>query len=415
MRVRVLDFLRSDFPDRDRILPVDLQVEYRLLCSGVLHRDLGGADWTRSDVARILATGPFDLLVASRPIDQYPQELALRFRCPMVTETYENWSFGHCPDDEVAADLCALLSLITRRLIVVRTKVREVYVGDKSGVGPPLQDFPIPLAGVGFAWPDRGGSVLTGFEQKGEKVELRQELRSYRPLPVAIDPGDLLNTLEAVARQEDTLATRLVAAARRYHNALRVLYADTGLAYLLLVSAVETLATQAESYTPTPAQHMANRADLVAILKQCGLDTDQIERVFAIVMKPMPWTRQRFMRFIETYVPEDVWEETDPLYPNLPLKPFGLLPTRDKLRPILGAIYAKRSAGSHAGQPYPAYVSIGSLPTISSDAMRALRATAEADRLPPVTWFERVAQGTLVRFMRSLSTDGSGEREAGSE
>jgi hypothetical protein len=84
MRLRVLDFLRADFPDR--VATDERQFEYRLLCSGTLHRDLVG-NWTKSDAARVLSTDHFGLIVAEIPIDRYPQELALRFTCAVVNET----------------------------------------------------------------------------------------------------------------------------------------------------------------------------------------------------------------------------------------------------------------------------------------------------------------------------------------
>jgi hypothetical protein len=43
---------KSDLDDRE--------VEYRLLCSGMLHREVVG-DWRHSDAGRMLLTGAFEL------------------------------------------------------------------------------------------------------------------------------------------------------------------------------------------------------------------------------------------------------------------------------------------------------------------------------------------------------------------
>jgi hypothetical protein len=99
-------------------------------------------DWSISDGARILLRLPVELLVASQPYDEYPQELVLRFVAPLVKETSGISTHLYYPDEEIASDLAALLTLLCRRLVTVATKVREQY--DTTTSPSILADFPVP-------------------------------------------------------------------------------------------------------------------------------------------------------------------------------------------------------------------------------------------------------------------------------
>jgi hypothetical protein len=103
----------------------------------------------------------------------------------------------------------------------------------------------------------------------------------------------------------------------------------------------------------------------------------------------MTWSRERFVRFIEENLDDEIWSEPDPLYPNLSFP--SLAPKKDNLRTMLGDLYRQRSAGSHEGQLYPSYVAMGTSPWITDEAIRAFKAAAESDR-PPISWFERLVQ-----------------------
>jgi hypothetical protein len=82
--MHILDFLKSATEGVERGNDDSIRVEYRLVCSGTLFPDNFMGDWSRSDVARILLCHPVELLVASRPYDNYPQELVVpTFRIPL--------------------------------------------------------------------------------------------------------------------------------------------------------------------------------------------------------------------------------------------------------------------------------------------------------------------------------------------
>ena len=57
-----------------------VRVEYRLICSGMVRPAHFLGDWSHSDGARILLMLPVELMVASRPYDDYPQAARVAIR-----------------------------------------------------------------------------------------------------------------------------------------------------------------------------------------------------------------------------------------------------------------------------------------------------------------------------------------------
>jgi hypothetical protein len=87
--------------------------------------------WRKSDLSRILLERPFPIFVASQPFDSYPQELCVRVTLNFVTETGGSpamrGSITFLPDSDVIDDLCAVLTLLSRRLVSVVAKTREKH------------------------------------------------------------------------------------------------------------------------------------------------------------------------------------------------------------------------------------------------------------------------------------------------
>lgn len=61
----------------------DLVVEYRFACSGEFFSSEPAPgkdpdDWRQTEMSRLLLSSPFELYVASRPFESFPQELCFR-------------------------------------------------------------------------------------------------------------------------------------------------------------------------------------------------------------------------------------------------------------------------------------------------------------------------------------------------
>jgi hypothetical protein len=155
---------------RDRAIGVE--VEYRLACSGEFYnRKVQTWDWRKSDVARILLDQPFSIFVTSRPFDSYPQELCARMTLNFVGEDggapNARHSITFLPDDDVVEDLCAVLSLLSRRLVSTITKTREKHDDPDTPHWFP-SDMPMPILDRPkvIAWRPKPGTVITGWDSQ---------------------------------------------------------------------------------------------------------------------------------------------------------------------------------------------------------------------------------------------------------
>ncbi len=401
---RILEFLRGSFCGAHGD---EATVEYRLVCSGVLYNSrVLTADWTRSDACRILSPSSFKLIVASSPIDEYPQELALSFRCPVVRESYKQQTgivdqFMFRPDGEIIAGLASLLTVFTRRLITVRAKVREMYEASNSDVAAEFRDMPIPIGDrLGTYWPPRPASVTTTPVSTDKGWDVRTDVHSHMPDPVPFDPGSLKGFLSWVARQPDDVAEAFLGASRLYQKALAMMLEDADVAYLLLTMALDTIAgTVLKKYKPDPGEIVNRGQYLAKILGGTNLSKEEITQVILAAAKDNRWSTEKFVKFVKTYLSAAILTSPDPLYPGLGFD--WLNPSPNDLEEALRQVYARRSAASHGGRGYPAYITLGTSVSIHYDVIRSMHADSEKKKLPPITWFERVVQGSLMGLFAS--------------
>ena len=111
----MLEFLRTARGGCEAVSAGNVGVEYRLACSGELYnRNVQTLDWRRTDISRVLLKEPFELFVASQPFATYPQELCLRMTLRRVEEKDGNSTVIFIPDEDVAEDLCSILSVLSR-------------------------------------------------------------------------------------------------------------------------------------------------------------------------------------------------------------------------------------------------------------------------------------------------------------
>ncbi len=348
----------------------------------------------------------FKLIVASSPIDEYPQELALSFTCPVVEESYKQQTgivdhFMFRPDGEIIAGLASLLTVFTRRLITVRAKVREMREASASDVVEEFRDMPIPIGDrLGTYWPPRPAAVIRTPVATEKGWEVRTEVQSYMPEPVPVDPESLENFLLWVTRQPDDVAEAFLGASRLYQKALAMMLEDADVAYLMLTMALDTLAgTILKGYTPDPIEIERRRQDLAQVLRRMNLSNGEITEAILTAAKDNPWSTEKFVTFVKKHLPVATLSSPDPLYPGLGFD--WLNPSPDDLEEALRQVYRQRSAASHGGRGYPAYVTLGTSASISYDVIRSMHAEWTKKKLPPITWFERVVQASLMGLFAS--------------
>lgn len=364
--------------------------EYRLLCSGELYNStVQTADWRKSDATRVLLESPFLLFICSRPFNDYPQELALRFEAPMVTEIQGNSTSRFYPDDEIARDLASVLSLILRRNISVAGKVRETHPQYHEKEPEYLRDWPIDFINTQQSqfWPRKPSGVI--YRPDG-----LAEIEDYNPPPLGIDPKSLKHTLTTLGGSK--LAESLIFSARLYWLAFQHIHRDVGLAYQLLVSSIEaTAATSLRHYLPPRIEMINTKKKVLELALRMGLERVEAEKLALEAAADLGWSAKKFVKFIVDHVGDEIWSQDDLFHP-----PEIILPNPDSFEQSLRLIYRARSGASHRGKSFPSSALVGLGPTIPSKAVMDLIPSKSA--FPPVVWFERIVSSALNGFITKM-------------
>ena len=361
-----------------------VEVEFRLICQGVLYPSGIVGDWRKSDGARMLLLGPFQLLVASHPYDDFPQELALRFAARSVTERTDNQIRILRPTYDIASDLAAILTLLCRRLITVAVEVRRKH--DSGGLPEPLRDYPLPIVGAENPshWSRRPVHVVTGLH--GQKIT------DYQPPPKGFDEGTVTQVLERLPIL--SCAEDIIRAARRYSLAMELVENRPEIAYQMLISAVETMAGAAlNSWVPDEDQQLTTQGNVVKACVKAGLSEEAAREVALEACKGNPWSRRKFIKFVMDHVGDDVFETEDDLF----IVTEHFAPKKEDLKKALSDVYSMRSGASHSGESFPASASIGPSPMLPSEAVRDQMAGKKV--FPPIGWFERVVNSAFCNFI----------------
>jgi hypothetical protein len=328
------------------------------------------------------------LIVSSHPFDEFPQELALRFSAPLVTENYGQSSSMFYPDDDIARDFSALLTLLCRRLVTVAAKIREGYPKRRPDEPPFYQDWPI-----GFVkslkpahWKYKPSTFVYG--QDGIS-----DITDYNPSPLGIDPVRLKHLLASISRHP--LAESIVLSARLYSLALRQIEEDIDIAYQLLISSVETMANAAlKDYTPTENEKIEVKRSVAKLAKQFGLSDEQANLLAIEACRGIPWASRKFTKFIADNTNDKLWEEDD-----LFKLPTSFSPKREDFVPTLDTIYSARGKLTHGGHPFPASSAIGVGPTAPSRAFMSIFQSSKP--FPPIAWFEHVVNNAINGFIEN--------------
>ena len=374
-----------------------LCADYRLLCSGSIYRRTEG-EWYKSEGARFLLEPPLVLYAVSRPFDEYPLELALRLRVARVEETKpgrpglrpaEEGAPGLMmtmrsvhPDEEVARDLAALLTVLCRRLITVAGKSAE-----RAPYQYPEFDFvPLPLATSmrKVYWPPFPATVAISFDGK-------QEVRYYNPLPKPVDPDTLTALLLGLPRIEH--ADSLVASARAYSRALELIRNHPDAAYQLLVSAVETIANRVlKKWQPDDEAKVEHQRTVFKLAAEFGLGEQAARKLALEACKGEHWAKRKFREFLTANTDDTICDKEDDLFrPALPLE---LLPHKEDFQRTLGRIYDARCDATHWGRQFPVAGSFSGGPTIPTELAWAWLSSD----FPPIAWFERIVNIAIRTF-----------------
>ena len=381
-----------------------VEFEYRLICSGEIYNsEVETFDYRKSVGCRLLLNGPFSLFVCSE-FNQYPLELCLRFSLPRIEERSPSSVIAYHPDEEIARDISAVLTLYFRRLITVSCKTREDKEDNEYNYPNVVQKWPVAFTSSinKIAWKQKPAILVT----KPDNGKVTQEVINYNPPLLGIKPSELLAFLNMLSRCE--YVNEFILAARLYTLALQKIEDEVDISYALLVPCIESLANSYfEDYQPTDEEKIDSQAKLIKAASKYNLSKDDIKQLaLTAASQGQKWNLKKFLKFIEDFCTDKIWEK-DELF-----KLEGvLLPSKVDFEKALKTIYNSRSEFQHQGKSFPEVAKIGGGPTISIKASHSL---LSGEKFPSIYWFERVVNLTLKNFL-IRSSMGAQSNSAGIE
>lgn len=374
--------------------PYDFDVEYRLACSGEFYNSsVGVGTWRSFEMARLLLERPFALYVVSRPFDRFPQELCLRLGLNWIMEHQPGGgSIGSSPPyDELVEDICAVLTLLSRRLVIPAFEARVLFSRDREDMRADSfrYDVPSPILGLGNV--GSRGLRLSRSERKDGTVTIVE----HTPPALRVDSGALERAFLSLSQGQH--ASGIIQAARAYSSALQLILVRPEVAYQLLISAVETLASGVFSdYRPSRDDMIERKHSVASKAKSFGLSAEQADDLALEACKDDSWAGRKFKEFFRKYSSEETWEPDD----MFPLAE-GWEPERKDIGRVLSAIYTARSKHLHEGKEFPEWIAHQATVAVPGSFYSL---PGPAEYVPPVTWFERLVS-SAIRCLLAAESD----------
>jgi hypothetical protein len=337
------------FAHKDDVVKSDLDkrfesIEYHLICFGELAAPyLGGGPEHNIEARWIFRERPYRLFSVT-DLGRIPQELCLMFDCYVEEKKVGSGRSIGPPIEEVTKEFSALLSLVARRRVsLLAIRRRENY---------PVNEVPYTFT-AHYRADDLPVNRSFAYGLSGV-----QPLYHYNPHR-EISEKEFKDCLDKLLELDARIAEGFVLSLGLYHAALENMHQNTDVAYLLLVSAIEALAS-------IEFRSLGNR--------------------------------ERFTKFASHYLPDSFWETKDDFY--LMSENWNKY-TKEDIEECLNRIYSTRNKALHQGVPFPAHIDLGLRDKVKADAALSLsdRGTKPTSVLPSITWFERVVNSCLLTFL----------------
>jgi hypothetical protein len=201
--------------------------------------------------------------------------------------------------------------------------------------------------------------LMTRWDNKPSRGPSSLESDKHRYVDVDIirgttNLGELSAWLPLLEHLEPDKHNKFILSTRFYSQALEHIEVAPDMAYLELVSAIETLCQDANIGEKSLAEIDDGLAKLVnkvgpPVLKQ------EIEKA---IIKRERFINKKFIKFIQQHTDESFWN-----YLSRPKEQFRINPA--DLERVLDNIYGQRSRTLHAGEPFPDYIFLqSSLPDL---------------------------------------------------
>ena len=303
----------------------------------------------------------FTIWEISNKIEQEGQErkLCLRIRAAAFPTDEQPWKSatksGFYHSGGIPDELVALASLFLRR----RLKLGPIVRMDNSP----------RLLSLRQGWIDK--PLIAG---KSNLAEIPEWLK-------------LIEGLDSKYHQRFILAVRL------YHQALLMIEEQPDMAYLNLVSAIETLCHDYDIEEIPIADVDQQLAKLVDSIK----DKDLRNKIEKKILERERFIKRRFVAFILAHTAENFWAGQERLS-------YGQI-RRNDLPDYLERIYDQRSRTLHEGAPFPPLIFLPpirgtEIVDFSGDLVVGERRWKPKDFIPYPHFFERLVNYVLKTFLK---------------
>lgn len=210
--------------------------------------------------------------------------------------------------------------------------------------------------------------------------------------------NDLNNWFQLTEGLDTKYHQRFILAARLYHHAISIIDEQPDMAYLDLISAIETLSRDYDIGIVTIAD--MNNKKLESYLNE--IDNTELRRnIEKTIVENSPLIARRFKKFIIDNIEEVFWTAQG--------RPVLGRINREDLPSFLGRIYAQRSKTLHNAEPFPGYIfnkpiNGEEIPFAKSISQGEKRWNSK-EYIPYPHFFERLVNHVLKIFLKKNSNE----------
>lgn len=208
--------------------------------------------------------------------------------------------------------------------------------------------------------------------------------------------SELRGWLELVEKLDGRYHQKFILAARFYHQALLLIEEHPDMAYLSLISAIETLCQDYEIEIPPLSELDLNLSNLVNFIS----DEEKRIKLEEAILKREGFLSRKFKAFIIDHIEEDFWTENREGPESARIKP-------EELSNLLKEVYNQRSRTLHSGEPFPPSVYYSPLMRmeIPFGVTRGERKWSKEELIPNPHFFERLVNHVLKTYLKRNSSE----------
>jgi hypothetical protein len=195
-------------------------------------------------------------------------------------------------------------------------------------------------------WDDKPSRLRLDFKSSNDYVDIDIVCGETETIASETNLSDLSRWLPLIDNLDDAIRNKFILASRFYQQALEIIESATDMAYLNLVSAIETLCNDTDIGTINLAEVDSALATMINRITPQDLGKEIEERI----VKRERFIRRRFIGFIKQHIDESFWTYQRRPETHVRVKP-------DDLDRLLKNIYDQRSRTLHTGEPFPEYIS----------------------------------------------------------